>query len=89
MRQAIHKERLVEFAFENARWFDVRRWKIAEQTENGLMYGLDIHSDPPEFYTRVSFENRVFEKKHYLFPLPQTEVLINRKLVQNSGWSER
>jgi hypothetical protein len=89
MRQAIHKERLVEFAFENARWFDVRRWKIAEQTENGPMYGLDIHSDPPEFYTRVSFENRVFEKKHYLFPLPQTEVLINRKLVQNSGWSER
>jgi hypothetical protein len=89
MREAIRKERLVEFAFENARWFDVRRWKIAEQTENGPIHGLDIHSDPPAFYNRVAFENRVFEKKHYLFPLPQNEVLINLKLVQNTGWADR
>lgn len=89
MRAAIHKERTIEFAFENARWFDVRRWKTAEQTENGPMYGMDIHKDPPAFYNRVAFENRVFEKKHYLFPLPQNEVLINRQMVQNTGWAEQ
>ncbi len=89
MREAIRKERRVEFAFENSLWFDVRRWKIAEQTETGPIHGLDIHSDPPNFYTHVAFENRVFEKKHYLFPLPQNEVLINLKLVQNTGWADR
>lgn len=89
MREAIRQERQVEFAFENVRWFDVRRWKIAEETENGPTYGLDIHSDPPEFYDRTVFENRVFERKHYLFPLPQKEVLINLQLVQNTGWAER
>ncbi len=89
MREAIRKERQIEFAFENMRWFDVRRWKIAEQTESGAMYGLNIREDPPEFYERVAFENRVFEQKHYLLPLPQNEVLINLEMVQNTGWSAK
>lgn len=41
MREAIHKERRVELAFENARYFDVRRWKIAESTEKAVN-GLSI-----------------------------------------------
>jgi hypothetical protein len=87
MREAIHKERRVEFAFESVRWFDTRRWKIAEDTDNGAQYGLDINSDPPNFYNVVRFETRVFEKKHYLFPIPLDETLINNLLVQNTGWS--
>jgi hypothetical protein len=87
MREAIHKERRVEFAFESVRWFDTRRWKIAEETDDGAQYGLDINSDPPNFYNVVRFETRVFEKKHYLFPIPLDETLINNLLVQNTGWS--
>lgn len=87
MREAIRKERRVELAFENVRWFDTRRWKIAEQTDNGPFYGLTVRADPPAFYERQIFETRVFTKKHYLVPIPQNETLINLKITQNTGWA--
>ncbi|MGH2623579.1 MAG: RagB/SusD family nutrient uptake outer membrane protein, partial [Sphingobacterium sp.] len=40
----------------------------------------------PTFFTRTRFENRVFRKSFYLFPIPQTEVQRNPYLVQNTGW---
>jgi len=86
MRDAIRKERRVELAFENNRFFDVRRWKIAEQTENGPMYGLNINADMPEFLNVVSFETRVFNKRHYFFPLPSDDINNDKELVQNPGW---
>ena len=86
MRIALRKERRVELAFENNRYFDVRRWKIAETTDNGPMYGLSIDSDLPDFLKVVVFENRVFTKQHYLFPLPSNDVNNDRELVQNTGW---
>ena len=86
MRTALRKERRVELAFENNRYFDVRRWKIAEQTDNGPMYGLNIDFDLPDFLKVVVFENRVFKKQHYLFPLPSNDVNNDKQLVQNTGW---
>jgi hypothetical protein len=86
MREAIRKERRVELAFENNRFFDVRRWKIAEQTENGPMYGLNISADLPDFLNVVTFETRVFNKRHYFFPLPSNDVNNDKQLVQNPGW---
>ena len=86
MREAIRKERRVELAFENNRFFDVRRWKIAEQTENGPIYGLNIGADMPAFLNVVAFETRVFNKRHYFFPLPSNDVNNDRELVQNPGW---
>ena len=86
MRDAIRRERRVELAFENTRFFDTRQWKIATQTDNGPALGLNITQDPPAFYNVVSFENRIFQQKHYLFPIPQNEININKALVQNSGW---
>ena len=86
MRQAIRKERRVELAFENNRFFDVRRWKIAEQTENGPIYGLNISSDLPDFLKVVPFETRVFNKRHYLFPIPTNDINNDKQLVQNPGW---
>jgi hypothetical protein len=86
MRIALQKERRVELAFENNRFFDVRRWKIAEQTDNGPMYGLNIDFDLPDFLKVVVFENRVFKKQHYLFPLPSNDVNNDKQLVQNTGW---
>ncbi|KAA2243583.1 RagB/SusD family nutrient uptake outer membrane protein [Chitinophaga agrisoli] len=86
MREAIRKERRVELAFENNRFFDVRRWKIAEQTENGPMYGLNISADLPDFLKVVAFETRVFNKRHYLFPIPSDDINNDKELVQNPGW---
>jgi hypothetical protein len=86
MRDAIRKERRVELAFENNRFFDVRRWKIAEQTENGPMYGLNISADLPDFLKVVPFETRVFGKRHYFFPIPSDDVDNDKQLIQNLGW---
>ncbi|MDF2190720.1 RagB/SusD family nutrient uptake outer membrane protein [Paraflavitalea sp. CAU 1676] len=85
-RLAIRKERRVELAFENVRYFDTRRWKVADQTDKGPIYGLNINADGTGFYNVVPFETRVFEKKHYLFPIPQGEIDVDKKLVQNTGW---
>lgn len=86
MREAIRKERRVELAFENVRYFDTRRWKIAEVTDNGPIYGLNITSNLPEFLNVVPFETRVFTKKHYLWPIPGNDVNVDKELIQNPGW---
>ena len=86
MRDAIHHERQVELCFEDKRYFDTRRWKIADQTDGGPFYGMDIDQDPPQFYKRKAFETRVFLKNYYLFPIPQSELDRDENLVQNPGW---
>jgi hypothetical protein len=86
VRDAIRKERRVELAFENVRFFDTRRWKIAEQTDNGPIYGLNITQNLPDFFTPTVFETRVFTKRHYLFPIPANDVNSDDLMVQNPGW---
>ncbi|HLR30890.1 MAG TPA: RagB/SusD family nutrient uptake outer membrane protein, partial [Fodinibius sp.] len=87
MRQVIRHERQVELAFEERRYFDTRRWKIAEETADGPIYAMDINaSSESEFYNKVAFEERVFEPRHYLYPIPQDEINIDENLVQNPGW---
>ncbi len=86
MREAIRHERQVELSFENVRYFDTRRWKIAEVTDNGPAMALDIDSPLPGFYNKKAFETRVFNKRHYFFPIPEEDVNNNPLLVQNTGW---
>jgi hypothetical protein len=86
MREAIRKERRVELAFENVRYFDTRRWKIAETTDGGNFYGMDMTKSDNSFYNKTLLETRVFKKRDYLFPIPNAEVLKNNNMVQNPGW---
>jgi starch-binding outer membrane protein, SusD/RagB family len=91
MRERIHHERRIELAFETHRYFDTRRWKIAEQTDGGNFYGMNVEGgaggfNDVTFYQRTVFETRVFQKKHYLFPIPQSEIDRDRSLVQNPEW---
>ena len=86
MREAIRQERQVELSFENVRYFDTRRWKIAEQTDNGPAYGKDIDAPLPGFYNNKAFETRVFNKRHYFFPIPEEDVNNNPEMIQNPGW---
>ncbi|AMR32365.1 hypothetical protein A0256_13510 [Mucilaginibacter sp. PAMC 26640] len=87
MRTAIQNERRVELAFENVRYFDTRRWKIAENTDAGPFYGMDMSKSDNSFYNKVVLETRVFRKERdYLFPIPNDEVLKNNNMVQNPGW---
>jgi starch-binding outer membrane protein, SusD/RagB family len=90
--ELVRRERRVELAFENHRYFDTRTWMIAEQTDNGPFYGMNTSAPtsgnitPTAFWKRTIFETRVFQKKHYLYPFPQRELDRNKKLVQNYGW---
>lgn len=91
MRERIRHERRIELAFEAShRVWDTRRWKIAEQTEGGPKSGMNVAAGTsftdPTFYKRTVFETRVFQKKHYLWPIPQSEVERNKQMVQNPGW---
>lgn len=90
MRECIHHERRIELAFESHRYFDCHRWKISEVTDNGYIYGMDIYvgttKTDPAFYKRKTVERRVFEKRHYLWPMLKSETDKNPNLVQNPGW---
>ncbi len=85
-RAAIRAERRVELAFENTRYFDTRRWKIAETTDAGPFYGMDLEKSGTPFYNKTLLETRVFKKRDYLFPIPLAEILKNSLLKQNTGW---
>ena len=92
MRERIHHERRIELAFETHRFFDSRRWKIAETTENRPIHSLNImrgeDGNDPAFYERITVENRIFTvPKHYLFPLRDVEFdKIRKTIMQNPGW---
>ena len=86
MRDRIRHERRVELCGERLRYYDTRRWLIAEQTDGGPFYGMNVDGDGNAFYNRVVFENRIFRKEFYLFPIPQSEINKDKNIVQNPGW---
>lgn len=88
MRERIRNERRVEFAFEEHRPWDVRRWMLGETYFNVPLRGLKIlQTDPGVFtYTQIEVENRVFETKMYLYPIPQSDLNIMTQWAQNPGW---
>lgn len=86
MRKAIWQERRVELAFENVRYFDTRRWKIAPTTDAGPFYGMNMYVDGSAFYLKTLLETRVFQPRDYFFPIPNNEVLKDNLMVQNPGW---
>lgn len=90
MREQIRVERRVELCLEQLRYFDTRRWLIAEQTDGGAFWGMDMDAGngfkDDAFYKRTVFETRVFRKEFYLFPIPQSEIDRDKQIVQNPGW---
>lgn len=89
MREAIRRERRVELAFEEHRFYDVRRWKIADVTENKPAAGVIITKTATGFtYTpKVALDGRHFETKHYWLPIPRSEIQASGgQLQQNEGY---
>lgn len=88
-RELVRNERQVELAFEEQRFYDVRRWKIAEQTENQPGYGIDITKSGNTFTykKKVALDGRSFATKHYWLPIPREEIQAsNNTLQQNIGY---
>jgi hypothetical protein len=76
------RERLVELAFENHRFWDVRRWKKGEQ----YFKTIQVASISKNLQlTRVPV-TRQWDDKYYFYPIPQSELKKNPNLKQNPGW---
>lgn len=84
MRNFIHKERTIELAFEEHRFWDVRRWNVAEQALGRDIIGIDVAGDGT--ITRKVTQKRVFEEKMYLYPIPETEYW-KTGIENNPGWN--
>ena len=84
---AVQREWRVEFAFEDHRFWDVRRWKIGESTQK-LINGVEIvKTGDKKEYSLKKVESRVWADRMYLYPIPQSELFCNPNLApQNNGW---
>ena len=87
MRQKIRNERRVELAFEEHRFFDVRRWKTGETDLGKPVTGMRITTNgATNVYERFTVETRVFNERMYRYPVPQLEINNTTKLQQNPGY---
>jgi len=90
MREIIRNERRIELAFEEHRFYDIRRWKIAEFVMNTPVTGMKIikRADGTFLYEKMDIQKSVFDKsKMYLFPIPYSEIIGNSAMTQNPGWN--
>jgi hypothetical protein len=84
MRDFIRNERRIELAFEGHRFFDVRRWMIAEQTDNVDAMGMEVIRDGDDVtYRPYVVRKRVLRKAMYFWPIPYTETAKSVELLQN------
>ena len=84
MRSAIQNERRIELAYEGHRFFDVRRWLIAEQTDNLQMHGMEVKRNGRAVtYNVFNVRKHNFTKAMYLWPLPLREIAKSPELMQN------
>jgi len=85
-REAVRREWRVEFAFEDHRFWDVRRWNIGQDVM-GQIDGVEIVKSGANLsYSRKVVETRTWSSKMNLYPIPQAEVFNNPNLTQNTGW---
>jgi len=88
-RDKIRNERRIELAFEDHRFWDVRRWMIADQTENAPLMGMRITKTAPNTFTyeKVHIEDRKFTAPAmYFFPIPYSELAKYPAWSQTTGW---
>lgn len=87
----IRQERRVEFAFENLRYWDIVRWRIATQVMNNTQFSalipwLDFKTKKYIFEKGPNTLNlsKTFLEKNYYQPIP--DVNQNEQLIQNPGF---
>jgi hypothetical protein len=88
LREIIHRERLIEMYAESHRYWDIRRWKRAkEMWHNQPVQGWNYRAkDAETYYTVNTLFILSFTSKDYLFPIRESNLNVNLRLVQNPGW---
>lgn len=75
MRERIRRERRIELAFENWRYFDLRRWGTAND---------DLNEDMP--LTSGGTFSLVYKPHYEFWPIPENVRNKNKNLNQNTGY---
>jgi hypothetical protein len=90
---AIKHERRIELAFEEDRFYDVRRWKDAPQTLGRTVHAITIkkYPDGHKTYAKDALRtseggDRKWDDKMYWLPIMKSEIDKNSNLVQNPGY---
>jgi hypothetical protein len=91
LRDRLYNERRIELVFENHRFFDIRRWKIANVIENRPIYGMDVFlnmNTGVKTYTPVLLlQKNPYQDKMNLLPIATSEIDRNKgTLTQTPGW---
>jgi len=87
MRVWIQNERRIELAYEGHRFWDVRRWKIAPQTENIQSQGMEVNRNGASVvYKPFNITKHNFRPAMYLWPFPLSETGKSPELIQNPGY---
>ena len=96
LRDESRNERRVEMAFEEQRFFDVRRWMIAPQVFSKNAGGINIYLDGDSPTDRSTWRNyryqtydvqqRAWNDKMYFMPIRLDELNRNNLLKQNPGY---
>ncbi|MFT3751315.1 MAG: RagB/SusD family nutrient uptake outer membrane protein [Agriterribacter sp.] len=94
LKERYQNERRIELAYENHRFFDVRRWMIGSEAYHP-MHGVDIvyKLNPDKTtatiptVTPVQITTGKWEDKAYFMPISRDEMNKNPKLVQNPGYN--
>lgn len=89
--EKVKKERMVEFLYENRRYFDVRRWGDYETSESEPIKGMNTAGTRDTYYQRVvptsyRISNRVINRKMIFLPIPKVEMRRLPSFDQNPGW---
>lgn len=95
----VRRERRTELMFDNwARYWDMVRWhqldKLDSKVYPEILLGANIENDPyntdvpreGNYIDGTKGKERVFDKKHYWYPIPSNQISLNDKLTQNPGW---
>ena len=88
MRDRIRHERRIELAFEGKRFYDLMRWKTAQQVFSQPIHGMQVSGTGNNLtYQVITVRNIVFNpSENYLQPIPQTVLDQNPKLNQNPNY---
>ena len=86
MRLEIHRERRVELAFEEKRWYDIIRWKTAENVLNGTVHAMLIDNGVYKIISAAEGARIFYPEKNYLYPIPQSAIDKNKNLDQNPNY---
>ncbi len=88
LREIIHQERTIELAFEGKRFWDIRRWKEIDVL-NDQPKGWSVLGETNEDFYQVKLvadDTVRFTVKDYFWPIKESELTVNRNLIQNYGW---